>query len=202
MTTQAGGCRPLKDDEIEALKDYFNTAPFHKNLARDKVYIYLSLYIGWRVSEVIQIKLSDVYDSTNKRIFDFVSISKHKVKKKVAGKSSPINEDLKHILEHYIHNYLIPMNETYLFPSPHGGHITYRTALRMAHKHLDAAGLDPSNLATHSFRKTLAEKVYKAVGNDLIALQYALHHKNISSTSSYIKPNKEKVQSVLDKLHF
>lgn len=197
--TSAGGCRPLKDDEIETLKDYFNNAPFHKNLARDKVYIYLSLYIGWRVSEVIQIKVADVYDSVNKRVYDSVSISKHKVKKKVAGKSSPINDDLKHILEHYILHY---QPQIYLFPSPQGGHITYRTALRMAHKHLDGAGLDPSNLATHSFRKTLAEKVYKAVGNDLIALQYALHHKNISSTSSYIKPNKEKVQNVLDKLHF
>jgi integrase len=197
-----GGCRPLKEDEIAQLKDYFNTTPFHRHLERDKVYIYLSLYIGWRVSEVIQIQVCDVYDLANKRVLDRVSIAKNKVKKKVAGKSSPINAELKAILEHYILHYLIPEGQTYLFPSPQGGHITYRTALRMAHKHLNGAGLDPSNLATHSFRKTLAEKVYKAVGNDLIALQHALHHKNISSTSSYIKPNKEKVESVLDKLTF
>jgi integrase len=197
-----GGCRPLKQEELDQLKDYFNSAPFHKHLERDKVYIYLSLYIGWRVSEVIQVQVSDVYDSERKRVLDRISIAKNKVKKKVAGKSSPINEELKGILEHYISHYLLPINAVYLFPSPQGGHITYRTALRIAHKHLNGAGLDPSNLATHSFRKTLAEKVYKAVGNDLIALQHALHHKNISSTSSYIKPNKEKVESVLDKLIF
>jgi len=199
QAVNAGGCRPLKDDELKQLKTYFDTAPFHKHLVRDKTYCYLSLYLGWRVSEIIQIQLKDIYDPIRNRILDRVSISKSKVKKKTAGKSALINDELKNILEHYITHY---RPSIYLFPSPQGGHLTYRTALRMCHKHLLGAGIDPSNIGTHSFRKSYAEKIYKAVDNDLVSLQHALHHKNISSTCSYVKPNKEKVESVLEKITF
>lgn len=197
--TNAGGCRPLTDEELKSLHDYFNKVPFHKHLERDKIYCYLSMYLGWRVSEILQIQVADLYDFTRNRVLDRVSIAKNKVKKKVAGKSALINDELKKMLEHYILHY---KPHIYLFSSPHGGHLTYRTALRICHKHLEGAGIDPSNLATHSFRKTMAEKVYKAVDNDLVSLQLALHHKNISSTCSYVKPNKEKVETVLKNISF
>lgn len=193
------GCRPLSTDEVDTLREYFNTAPHHKHLARDKLFVYLSMQTGYRCSEVIQIKVSDVYDPIRKRVLDRVNVAKKAVKGKTAGKSSPLTPDIKNLIEHYILHYK-PM--VYLFESPQGGHIGYRQALRICHKHFEGANLDPSNLSTHTYRKTYADRVYKALDNDLIALSHAMHHKSVSSTSSYIRVDKEKVENVLTKLSF
>lgn len=195
----SNGCRPLTPQEIDSLRDYFSTAPFHKHLERDKVYVYLSLQTGWRASEVIQIKVSDVYDPIRKRILDRVNIAKNAVKMKTSGKSALLTPDIKDMLFHYITHY---RPSIFLFESPQGGHLGYRQMLRVCHKHFEGAGLDPSNLSTHSYRKTFADRVYKALDNDLIALQHALAHKSVSSTSAYIRVDKEKVETVLNKLAF
>jgi len=195
----SNGCRPLTLQEIDSLRGYFSTAPFHKHLERDKVYVYLSLQTGWRASEVIQIKVSDVYDPIRKRILDRVNIAKNAVKMKTSGKSALLTPDIKDMLFHYITHY---RPSIFLFESPQGGHLGYRQMLRVCHKHFEGAGLDPSNLSTHSYRKTFADRVYKALDNDLIALQHALAHKSVSSTSAYIRVDKEKVETVLNKLSF
>ena len=193
------GCRPLSTDEVDTLREYFNTTTPHKHLARDKLFVYLSMHTGWRCSEVIQIKVSDVYDPIRKRVLDRVNIAKNAVKCKTAGKSSPLTPDIKHLVEHYILHYK-PM--VYIFESPQGGHLGYRQALRICHKHFEAANLDPSNLSTHTYRKTFADRVYKLLDRDLIALQMAMAHKSVSSTSSYIRVDKEKVENILQKLSF
>ena len=193
------GCRPLTTDEVDILREYWTTATPHKHLARDKLFVYLSMTTGYRCSEVIQIKVSDVYDPIRKRVLDRVNVSKNFVKGKTAGKSSPLSPDIKHLVEHYILHYK-PM--VYIFESPHGGHIGYRQALRICHKHFEAANIDPSNLSTHTYRKTFADRVYKSLDNDLIALSHAMHHKSVSSTSSYIRVDKQKVDGALAKLCF
>lgn len=195
----SNGCRPLTLDEVDTLRDYFNNAPYHKHLMRDKVFVYLSMQTGWRCSEVIQIKVSDVYDSIRKRVLDRVNIAKNAVKMKTSGKSAILTPDIKQLIEHYILHY---NPRVYLFESPQGGHLGYRQLLRICHKHFEQAGLDPSNLSTHTYRKTFADRVYKALDNDLIALQHALAHKSVSSTSAYIRVDKEKVENVLNKLSF
>lgn len=195
----SNGCRPLSQSEVDSLREYFNTAPFHKHLERDKVFVYLSLQTGWRCSEVIQIRVSDVYDPIRKRVLDRVNISKNAVKMKTSGKSALLTPDIKNLLLHYILNYRPAI---FLFESPQGGHLGYRQMLRVCHKHFQGANLDPSNLSTHSYRKTFADRVYKALDNDLIALQHALSHKSVSSTSAYIRVDKEKVENVLNKLSF
>jgi integrase len=193
------GCRPLTQEEVDILRTYFNTAPYHKHLERDKLFVYLSMQTGWRCSEILQVKVSDIYDPIRKRVLDRINISKNAVKCKTAGKSSPLTPDIKHLVEHYILHYK-PM--IYLFESPQGGHLGYRQALRICHKHFQNANIDQSNLASHTFRKTFADRVYKALDHDLISLQHAMHHKSVSSTSSYIRVDKEKVENVLNKLSF
>jgi integrase len=195
----SNGCRPLTPEEVDVLRTYFTSAPFHKHLERDRVFVYLSLQTGWRCSEIIQIKVSDVYDPIRKRVLDRVNVAKNAVKCKTTGKSAILTPDIKNLIIHYITHYK-PV--VYLFESPQGGHLGYRQALRICHKHFEQAGLDPSNLSTHTYRKTFADRVYKALDNDLIALQHALSHKSVSSTSAYIRVDKEKVENVLNKLSF
>ena len=193
------GCRPLSPDEVTTLREYFNTTPYHKHLMRDKLFVYLSMYTGWRASEVLQIKVQDIYDPIRKRVLDRVKVARNSVKCKTAGKSSPLNGEIKPLIDQYITHY---QPKEFLFQSSQGGHLSYRQALRICHKHFEGAGLDPSQLSTHTYRKTFADRVYKALDNDLIALQHAMAHKSVSSTSSYIRVNKDKVENVLAKLNF
>ena len=202
------GCRPLKPDEVDTLNKYFDNAPFHRHLNRDYLLIHMGFAIGWRMSELLQIKVSDVWDFKNNRVLDYVRIEKNKVKKKIQGKSSLISNDLKKMVEKYIVKYSLPLKEEYLFQSPMiiGDNKTlplgYRQALRIVKKHFINAGLDPSNLSTHTLRKVFSDRVYKAVDYDLISLQAAMGHKSVNSTAAYVQVNKEKVEDVLSKLKF
>ncbi len=201
------GCRPLKTDEVEILNKYFDNSPFHKHLNRDYLLIHIGFAIGWRMSELLQIKVSDVWDFKNNRVLDYVRIEKSKVKKKVQSKSSLINDDLKKIIEKYIIKYSLPQQEEYLFQSPmlingKGVPLGYRQALRIVKKHFIQAGLDLSNLSTHTLRKVFCDRVYSALDHDLIATASAMGHKSVNSTASYIQVNKEKVENVLSKLKF
>ena len=59
-----------------------------------------------------------------------------------------------------------------------------------------AAGLR-GKLGCHSTRKTYAQKVYSALGHDLIATQAAMRHASITSTIQYLSFEEEKVERAI-----
>jgi integrase len=59
-----------------------------------------------------------------------------------------------------------------------------------------AAGVE-GNTGTHSLRKTFCNKVYRALRNDLIATQAAMHHRSISSTIRYLSFDAAEVESAI-----
>jgi len=59
-----------------------------------------------------------------------------------------------------------------------------------------AAGLR-GKTGCHSTRKTYAQRVYSALGHDLIATQQAMHHSSITSTIQYLSFDEEKVESAI-----
>jgi integrase len=195
------GARDLSDEEIDTLKDYFNNAdtslPENKHLLRDKVFMWLGFYTGWRAGELLQIKIKDIWDG--KRITDYISIKKSAVKGKTAGKSAPIYDDCKKLLENYILTHCDGFE--YLFQSSQGGPLGYRQILRCVKKHLIGAGFT-GNLSTHLLRKTFSRKMYKALDGSLVDLQACLGHKQISSTVSYVSVNKEKITGVIKNMKF
>jgi site-specific recombinase XerD len=52
-------------------------------------------------------------------------------------------------------------------------------------------------LGTHSMRKTFANKVYDALGHDLIKTQRALGHRNINSTACYLSFREEDIDRAI-----
>ena len=195
------GARDLSDDEIDTLKDYFNNSdlslPENKHMIRDKTFIWLGFYTGFRASELLQVRIKDVWDG--KRITDYISIKKCAVKGKTQGKTSPIYDDCKTLLENYIVHHCDGFE--YLFQSSQGGPLGYRQILRCVKKHLINAGFT-GNLSTHLLRKTFSRKMYKALDGSLVDLQAALGHKQISSTVSYVSVNKEKISGVIKNMKF
>jgi len=198
------GARPLLDDEISGLKEYFKQKMQnnpHKNDLRDKTFILLGFYVGFRASELLSIKLRDVWDG--KKVTDYISISKKNTKGKQSGKTSPIFGECKAMLEEYIMNDCITprYQAEWLFSSPMGGPLSYRQMLRCLKFHFENCELT-GKLSTHTLRKTFAHKMYKQLGNDLPSLQAALNHKSINSTVSYVQINREKITEGIKSLSF
>lgn len=195
------GARNLSDEEVASLKEYFSNAdttlPENKHIHRDKLFIWLGFYTGFRASELLQIKIKDVWNG--KSVTDYISIKKSAVKGKTAGKSAPIYGECKTMIENYIINFCDGFE--YLFQSSQGGSLGYRQILRCVKKHLIGAGFT-GNLSTHCLRKTFANKMYKELDGCLVSLQTALSHKQIGSTVSYVSVNKDKITGVIKNMKF
>ena len=191
------GSRPLLDEDIQTLKNYFKNKKPHKHDERDRTFILLGMYVGWRGSELLSIKIKDVWDGH--RTTDYITCKKANTKGKVAGKTAPIFKDCKELLENYITNHC--KNFTYLFQSVRGGPLSYRQMLRCLKTHFKECDLTGS-LATHSLRKTFAHRMYKSLNGDLPALQSALAHKSINSTVSYVSVNHDKIVDSIKNLNY
>ncbi|MEX1013630.1 MAG: tyrosine-type recombinase/integrase, partial [Candidatus Paceibacterota bacterium] len=65
-------------------------------------------------------------------------------------------------------------------------------AWRIIKNACEAVGLY-ENVATHSLRKTFCANVYKTSGNDIVATQYLMGHKDPITTLHYLAQNQEKL---------
>ena len=85
-----------------------------------------------------------------------------------------------------------------LFPSRNGNHgrkrMTRRTAHNVLKKAFIAAGLN-GHLATHSLRKSFAQRLYEQTG-DVFSAQEMLGHKSIATTQEYLGVNYANVRGV------
>ena len=52
-------------------------------------------------------------------------------------------------------------------------------------------------LGTHSMRKTFANRVYDALGHDLVKLQRAMGHKHLNNTAAYISFREEEIEAAI-----
>jgi integrase len=85
-----------------------------------------------------------------------------------------------------------------LFPSRRGTNqpISRVQAHRILKKAFDANELS-GPLATHTMRKTFADRVYDALGHDLMGLQMAMGHASIQDTARYIQPRQDVVHAAI-----
>jgi len=195
------GCMPLTDDDLTILKNHFINKEFSKNDPRDHLFIFMGCYLGFRASELLSLKVTDVYDLENQRVHDTIKIKKEHCKGKHASKVSIIVPELKKIIESYVINH--GQHLTYLFQSVRDGSpLCYRQMLRSLREHFDACGFQGKSFSTHSFRKSYACRMYQQMNGDLPALQQALNHKNISSTISYVSVDRDKILESMKKLKF
>ena len=88
-----------------------------------------------------------------------------------------------------------------LFPSRQGDRALDR---RMAHQALktafEAAGLN-GKLATHSMRKSFAQRLYDRTG-DIFAVQEVLGHKNVATTQAYLGVNYKSLKEAVEAIAF
>ena len=182
------GTRPLDNDEIRRVFAAF-TGTYE---VRNRGLFMLGVSTGGRISELLSLSIGDVYQN-QKPVTDLL-YNKSIVKGGEVSRAVPVNVDGRDAIDALIdwhwekYSTLAPTRP--LFPSRNKNG-TVAMNRQTAHEMLKAAfmtaGLN-GKLATHSLRKSFAQRVYEQSG-DIYLVQELLGHRNVATTQKYIGVN-------------
>lgn len=144
---------------------------------RDYSILMLFLSCGLRVSELVSLNLTDVYE-------DHVRVLGKGNKERVVFFAEGCREALDDYLSVRDNGKIADDAKNALFISSHNRRITARGVEQMVDKKLLMAGLDASRYSPHKLRHTAATLMLKN-GVDTRALQEVLGHSNLNTTQIY-----------------
>ena len=193
------GTRPLDNDEIRRVSTCF-TGKFE---VRNRGLFMLGVSTGGRISELLSLRIGDVWQN-GKSVSDLL-YDKSIVKGGEVSRAVPVNTDGLRAIEELIawhrETYRTIRSSRPLFPSRNGkgkkplsrreAHTVLKSAFLMA-------GLN-GHLATHSLRKSFAQRLYEQTG-DVFAVQEMLGHKSIATTQKYLGVNYASVREAVQKM--
>lgn len=190
------GCRPLTDREVLAVAEVLGKG---RHPARDRALFFLGIRAGYRVSELLSIRLGDVWE--NGQILDRVSVARQHMKKKVEGRTVVLHPEAKTALEALANEILkagLSDPQTFLFRSQKGGNrpLGRSQAWHILVRAYAACGLS-GRIGTHGMRKTFAKRVHAKLGRDLVKTQKAMGHRNVNSTVSYLSFDEEEIDDAI-----
>ena len=182
------GTRPLNNDEIRRVSAAF-TGTF---AVRNRGLFMIGVSTGGRISELLSLRIGDVYQ--NKKPVTDLLYTKRIVKGGETSRAVPVNVDgraaIDKLIDWHREKYITLAPSRPLFPSRNkGGTVAMnrQTAHDMLKTAFIEAGLN-GHLATHSLRKSFAQRVYEQSG-DIYLVQELLGHRNVATTQKYIGVN-------------
>ena len=199
------GCRALTEVEIKDVLESF--AGEYAN--RDRALFTLGVLSGFRVSELLSLKVGDVTTPAG-QVAEWVSVARRAMKKKTEGRSVPLNPKARAALREWVEElrdggHLSP--DTPLFLSRKGGNRPLtRQAVHHVLKGVYVANGITGKTGTHSMRKTFAKSVYAAAVklarsgqavDPLTFCQKALGHRSVNSTISYLAVGEDLVAETI-----
>ncbi|WP_425058411.1 Tyrosine recombinase XerD [Sporomusa carbonis] len=175
---------PIRDRcKIEAMKRYLKG----KNL-RDYVLFTLGINSGLRISDLLQLQITDIFDQKGK-VKDRLELKEQKTGK---TKEFPIAPPARKALEEYIS---AKQPDHWLFPSrKSAGPLDRRQAWRILSEAAAAVGI-PGRIGTHTLRKTFGYWAFKQ-GVDITRIQKLLNHSSPGITLAYIGITKDELDAV------
>lgn len=182
------GTRPLDNTEIRQVAECFDGT----YEVRNRSLFVIGVSTGGRISELLSLHIGDVWQN-NLPVTDLL-FDRSIVKGGEVSRAVPVNIDGRDAIEALIgwhkdtYNTSAPTRP--LFPSRNkNGSVAMnrQTAHEMLKKAFERAGLN-GKLATHSLRKSFAQRLYDESG-DIYLVQELLGHKNVSTTQKYLGVN-------------
>ena len=179
------GTRPLDNDEIRRVSAAF-TGTFE---IRNRGLFMLGVSTGGRISELLSLRVDDVYQNGT-AVTDLL-FDKAIVKGGETSRAVPVNIDGRGAIDALVawhrekyHN--TKVSRPLFCSRQKSGRVPMhrQTAHDILKDAFTAAGLN-GKLATHSLRKSFAQRVYEQSG-DIFLVQELLGHKSVSTTQRYL----------------
>ena len=193
------GTRPLDNSEIRRVSACF-TGTYE---VRNRGLFLLGVSTGGRISELLSLRIADVWQ--NGRAVTDLLFDKSVVKGGELSRAVPVNTDGRLAIEDLIRWHREKygnLNVTRpLFPSRNkkgSVAMSRRTAHDVLKKAFSVAGLN-GHLATHTLRKSFAQRLYVQTG-DVFAVQEMLGHRNVATTQLYLGVNYASVRDALEEM--
>jgi len=187
------GTRPLSNAEIEKVSKCFEGM----YEVRNRALFMIGVSTGGRISELLRLKIGDVWQ--NDRPVTDLLFQKGIVKGGKISRAVPLNADGRLAVNDIISMVPPPPNpEAPLFQSRKGGAITRKAAADILSQAFTAAGLN-GKLATHSLRKSFAQRLYDESG-DIFMVKEMLGHQSVQTTQVYLGINYANLKETLENI--
>ena len=184
------GCQPLTQAEQQRLLTFLDSP-------RDRLLLTLGIATGFRISELLSIKLVDLIDPANNLLKASITVTRRNMKGKVNSRSAPLGRATYSELEAFL-KLSETIGNTWLFESQKGNKLSRCQAWRVITDTAKRAGI-AGKLGTHCMRKSFSKKIYKLSDKDIVKTQKALGHKNINSTISYLSYAQTEIDELIIK---
>ncbi|OGV36991.1 MAG: hypothetical protein A2020_16450 [Lentisphaerae bacterium GWF2_45_14] len=183
-------CWPLTVEEVAKVADSFAG----KFKLRNRALFIFGCCTGYRISEILSLTRGDLI-SEQGRIVDRVIVKARNMKRKKESRFIYLADTAKEALALWLKRQEeigLVIDKTPAFCKEFGQRLTRGTAWRILKNAYRNAGLNTSGLATHTMRKTFAERCYdfyKRTGtlDPMRHVQKNLRHKSIDSTDKYLR---------------
>jgi integrase len=172
--------RSLTNEEIQVVLVSFQG----KHAPRNRALFIFLLKTGFRISEVLSLRVEDVFQ--HNRVLDIVTVRKADMK----GKSSSRTVRLHHLVKESLAEYIAIGRMGQLFP------IGRMQAWRIVDGAYQGAKI-PSPHGLHATRKTFAQSMYRKLNFDLVKTAKAIGHKSIQSTVSYLAIDDQEITEAI-----
>ena len=183
------------DESLELLESVEKGS---KTYARDYCMLTLFLNCGMRLSELVNINLTDIKDD-----FSSLVVTGKGSKQRVIYLNTACRDSLKNYLEVrtkgvYKDFQINVKDKNALFLSGNGTRISGKTVQYTVKKHLRMAGLGNKGYSTHKLRHTAATLMYESGNVDVRALKDILGHEQLNTTQIYTHVSNEKLKEAME----
>ena len=183
----------LDDSEIEAMQNTFDRSL--PGPARNYVMVEVLYGCGLRVSELVNLKLSNIYaDEQMLQVFG----------KGDKERCVPINPRALKLLQDYILTLrsqlpVVPGEEKYVFLNLRGRHLSRIAVFQFIKEAVEKAGIHKT-VSPHSLRHSFATELVQN-GADLRAVQEMLGHENLATTEIYTHLSRQYLRDTISTYH-
>lgn len=167
---------PIRDKkQLEAMKNFLKGKD-----VRDYLLLMVGISSALRISDILQLKIKDIWDG--KKPTEFIMLNEKKTGK---AKRFPITKNLNKGILQFMKEYDLEQEE-YIFQSRKGNKkaITRQHAAYILSQAGDYVGIKEP-ISTHSMRKTWGYWAYKS-GVSLALIMEALNHSSIQQSRKYL----------------
>lgn len=195
LETPKLGHRMPKYLSLEESKKLLNVSMDEENRNNIRNYAIITLFLncGMRLSELININITDI---------DFSESKMNVIGKGNKERTIYLNKACMKAIKDYLsirpHDRVKNDSRDALFLSERKERISNRSVQDIVKKELQKAGLDTKKYSVHKLRHTAATLMYQYGNVDIRALQELLGHESISTTEIYTHVNDERVRNAVE----